>query len=77
MASLNYCMVDISSPNNICKNSDTPISKYSEQVKSINDAVPCTGVPSSTPRQEWNCTDRGSCNMGDGSYQKWQDIVKK
>ena len=75
MSTLNYCMVDMSSPNNICKKSDDTISKYSEEVKSINDVVPCNGnnpgVPSSTPTPNWNCNDRGSCNMGDGSYQKW------
>jgi len=69
----NYCVLDLKSPNAMCANSDDDIVKYSEDVKSINDVIPCSSTPSSTPSAsvQWNCTDRGSCNMGDGSYQKW------
>jgi hypothetical protein len=64
--------------NNMCANNDIVISKYSEDVKSINDVIPCSNTPSSsgTPSIQWNCTDRGSCNMGDGSYAKWLNSQK-
>jgi len=59
----NYCAIDFSSNSNLCKDNSDVITKYSEDVKSINDVTPCKEV--------WDCTDRGSCNMGNGSYQKW------
>lgn len=65
---LNYCMLDVKSTNGMCANSENIITKYSEDVK----LIPCTSAPSaSNNTNTWNCTDRGACNMGDGSYQKW------
>ena len=63
---INYCTINVQSPN-MCSITDNVITKYSEDVKLINDFIPCT--PSTSIIN--SCTDRGSCNMGDGSYQKW------
>lgn len=88
----NYCVIDLKSNNNresatmsnsMCKDNSDVISKYSDNVKSINDVIPCTEYNSNTPSNNlanvlaWNCTDRGSCNMGDGSYQKWQTYLRR
>ena len=66
----NYCAIDFNSKNMMCKDNNDVIGKYSDNVKSINDVIPCTSAPSVNDNT-WNCTDRGSCNMGDGSYKKW------
>ena len=77
---LNYCMIDTKS-SNMCANSDNIIAKYSENIKSINDAIPCSAPSVSNNNLAnvvaWNCNDRGSCNMGDGSYQKWQTNLRR
>ena len=52
----------------------------SEDINSINDVIICnknTSTNSNTPSVfEWRCNDRASCNMGDGSYQKWLNSLK-
>ena len=73
-----YCMLDVTSINPMCENkSDT--GNYSDEINSINDVIPCTNnTPSvystrnanNIANSNWNCTDRGSCAMGDGSYKK-------
>ena len=73
--SSNICILDFSKPGMNCNN-ENPTIKYSEDVKTINDVIPCnTTTPSSSINNNvvnanWNCTDRGSCAMGKGIYQK-------
>lgn len=70
---LNYCMFDVKS-SNMCASSDTIITKYSEDVKA------CESPSVSNNKLDvvsWNCNDRGSCNMGDGSYQKWKTDLRR
>jgi hypothetical protein len=69
----NYCLIDLSSGNNMCQNSDNNLSKYSEDVKLINDVIPCyVTSPSSYNSSrskfnvEWNCNNRASCALGEG-----------
>ena len=77
---LNYCSIDFKSPT-MCNDSNNNISKYSEDVNSINDVISCNKNNSSNLNSpsvfEWKCTDRASCNMGDGSYQKWQTYLRR
>jgi len=76
---LNYCTIDFKSPT-MCKDSNNITPKYSEDINSINDVIICnknTSTNSNTPSVfEWRCNDRASCNMGDGSYQKWLNSLK-
>lgn len=71
---VNHCTIDVKS-SNMCSTTDNLNTKYSEDVKLINDFIPCTSNTPSTSVVN-NCTDRGSCNMGDGSYQKWLTNLK-
>jgi hypothetical protein len=79
--SSNLCVIDFSKQGMNC-NENTTI-KYSEDIKSINDVIPCnttatntttntttnTSINNNVVNANWNCTDRGSCAMGK-SYQK-------
>jgi hypothetical protein len=66
----NYCLIDLSSGNNMCQNSDNNLLKYSDDVKSINDVIPCsennTGYANAKFNVQWNCNDRASCALGTG-----------
>jgi hypothetical protein len=71
--SSNLCVIDFSKQGMNC-NENTTI-KYSEDIKSINDVIPCnttttnSSINNNVVNANWNCTDRGSCAMGK-SYQK-------
>jgi len=75
---VNYCSIVVNSKGVVCGDLDNT-SKYSEDVQSISDFVPCTTTNSSATNSTTtnssaansNSVDRGSTAMGDGSYTKW------
>jgi hypothetical protein len=80
---VNYCSIVVNSKGVVCGDLDNT-SKYSEDVQSISDFVPCTTTNSTTTNStatnssatnssaaNSNSVDRGSTAMGDGSYTKW------
>jgi len=71
-------MINFNSKDNICVD-DIP--KLEDNVKSIIDVIPCNSnimTPSDynpsradlIQKVEWNCNDRGSCNMGGANKRR-------
>ena len=78
MSTINYCTIDNSKKGMNCDNA-IEISKYSEDVKSMNDFVACSttnsissatnsisnsSVNNNVVNANWSCTDRASCALG-------------